>query len=193
MSTSARHRGPSRYRWLPVIMAVVLGVALGAGVTVAAISASDSPAPPVTPEQAAPSSPAPSTSPAPSNSPPPAEAVRSVVEPVAFATPVTDASGLSLTVPWPEGITHGVRVTIAVTNPTNAPIMVDTAKLGPLSPSFDGTPVRVSMTPARTKLMPGDGYVYKAVITLPTTDVGQLALKLGQVTIAGQTSCGTIQ
>lgn len=175
-------------------MAAVLGVALGAGVTVAATSASDSPAPPVTPEQAAPSSPAPSTSPAPSNSPPePAEAVRSVVEPVAFATPVTDASGLSLTVPWPEGITHGVRVTIAVTNPTNAPIMVDTAKLGPLSPSFDGTPVRVSMTPARTKLMPGDGYVYEAVITLPTTDVGQLALKLGQVTIAGQTSCGTIQ
>ncbi|MDQ4102381.1 MAG: hypothetical protein M3186_01200 [Actinomycetota bacterium] len=186
MSTSGRHRGPSRYRWLPVIAAAVLGVALGAGVMAATTSGSDSPTPLVAPQQATASS-----SPAPPSTPPqPAEAVRQV-EPVGFATPATDASGLSLTVPWPEGINHGVRVTVAVTNPTEAPIMVDTAKLGPLNPTFDGTPVRVSMTPTRTKLMPGDGYVYEAVITLPTTAVGQLKLKLGEVTVAGQTSCGT--
>ncbi len=186
MSTNApRHRGPSRGRWLPVIVAGLLGVALGAGGMAAATSASGSPAPPATAQPGASSSaPAPFSTPS-STAARPAETVRPV-GPVTFVETATDAVGTSLTVLRPEKVKGGVRLTIALANTTEAPIVVNTGELGPRDPSFNGAPVPVTMTSARKRLMPGEGYTYQCVIKLPTMDVGQLTFRLGPVTVAGQ-------
>jgi hypothetical protein len=91
-----------------------------------------------------------------------------------------------LTVLRPEKVKGGVRFTIALANNTDAPIVVNTGKLGPHDPSFNGAPVPVIMTPATKKLMPGEGYTYQCVIKLPTMNVGRLAFGVGPVTVAGQ-------
>lgn len=182
MSTSPRrHRGPSRGRWLPVIVSVLLGAALGAGGMAAARSGLGSPAPPATAQPSAPSSvPAPSSTPV-----QPAETAPSVKS-VAFAEPAINAAGMSLTVLRPEKVKGGVRLTIALANNTNAPIVVNTNELGPHDPTFNGAPVPITITPARKNLVPGEGYTYQCVITLPTMNVGQLAFVVDALTVTGQ-------
>jgi len=177
-SSSARHRGGSTPgRWLPVIGSALLGMALGAGVV--AISSS-SPSGQVTTQQA--------TSHTASSSAPalrPAETVRPV-DPVAFAAPATDAAGMAVTVLRPEKVKGGVRITIALANTSNVPVTVDTGALGPHDPRFNDARVPMTMTPARKKLVPGEGYTYQCVFKLPTMDMGRLTFAVGPVTVAGQ-------
>lgn len=108
------------------------------------------------------------------------------VEPVAFAATATDATGMSLTVLRPEKVKGGVRLTIALANTTDAPIVVNTGKLGPHDPTFNSAAVPMTMTPATKKLVPGEGYTYQCVVKLPTMDVGHLAFGVGPVTVSGQ-------
>lgn len=165
---------------------------MGAGGVAAVTSASGSSTLPATaPPAASPSAVAlPPPSPAPSDAVRPAETLPST-EPVSFGVPATDSTGMSLTVLRPERINHGVRLTIALANTTDAPIVVDTGELGPHDQTFDGAAVPMTMTSTKKKVMPGEGYTYQAVITLPTTNIGQLELRLGTVTVAGQAECGT--
>lgn len=90
-----------------------------------------------------------------------------------------------MTVLRPEKVKGGVRLTIALANATDAPMVVNTTELGPHDPTFDGAPVPMTMTPARKRLVPGEGYTYQCVIKLPTMDVGHLTLVLDKVTVAG--------
>ncbi|MGH3711537.1 MAG: hypothetical protein ACRDRQ_26310, partial [Pseudonocardiaceae bacterium] len=117
-----------------------------------AVSSSSSPASQVTTQQAT-SHTASSSAPAPR----PAEAVRPV-DPVAFAAPATDAAGMAVTVLRPEKVKGGVRITIALANTSNVPVTVDTGALGPHDPRFNDATVPMTMTPARKKLVPGEGY-----------------------------------
>lgn len=182
MCADARHRGPSRGRWLPVVVSALLGAVLGVGGTAAVTSGSPAPAAPAPPATSS-SAPADGAS---SSAPADSAARTAETVPITFAAPATDASGVSLTVLRPEKVKGGVRLTVALANTTNAPIAVDTGKLGPHDQSFNGTAVPLAMTPVKKKLMPGEGYTYQCVITLPTMDVGQLAFKVGTVTVAGQ-------
>ncbi|MGH3754079.1 MAG: hypothetical protein ACRDRP_15560 [Pseudonocardiaceae bacterium] len=160
-------------------MSALLGAALGVGATAAVTSGSPAPSAPAPPATS-------SSAPAPSRTPADSAARTAETVPITFAAPATDASGVSLTVLRPEKVKGGVRLTVALANTTNAPIAVDTGKLGPHDQSFNGTAVPLAMTPVKKKLMPGEGYTYQCVITLPTMDVGQLAFKVGTVTVAGQ-------
>lgn len=178
MTATARHRRPSPVGWLPVIASAMLGAALALGAV--RIASPHSPAPHVTPQRetsAAASSPAPA--------PRPSGTLR-LVDPVAFAAPVTDAAGMSVTVLRPEKIKGGVRLTIALVNTNNIPITVDTGALGPHDPRFDDATVPMTMTPVLKRLVPGEGYTYQCVFKLPTMDVGQLAFVVGPVSVANQ-------
>ncbi|MGH3930735.1 MAG: hypothetical protein ACRDTF_12235, partial [Pseudonocardiaceae bacterium] len=118
--------------------------------------------------------------------PTPPSTIANPIRSVGFAESTTGPAGLSLTVLPPEKVKGGVRLTIALVNNTRAPVIVDTAELGPHEPRFDGATVPMTMTPATKKLMPGEGYTYQCVLNLPTMDVGELAFTLGAVTITGQ-------
>ncbi|MGH3872640.1 MAG: hypothetical protein ACRDSR_14215 [Pseudonocardiaceae bacterium] len=183
-SNVRRHRKPSQGPWRQVLVPALLGVTIGAGTVAIATSAFGAPNPPAA-TQPAPSAAAPVNPPVANPPVQPAETVPSI-EPIAFAGPATDTSGLSLTVLRPEKIPGGVRLTIALTNPTDAPIVVNTTELGPHNPTFDGATVPMTMSPARKRLVPGEGYTYQCVIKLPTMDVGQLEFVVGPVTVTGQ-------
>lgn len=199
MTITSRHRRPSPMRLLPVIGAAIVGAALGAGTV--AIASPHAPTnqvttPPPAVADAAAASMAPSnTAPAntaPANSgkstktvPAPAEAVRPM-DPVAFSPPITDAAGMSLTVLRPEKVKGGVRLTIALVNTNDVPITVDTAAVGPRNPRFNNVAVPMTMTPARKRLAPGEGYTYQCVFKLPTTDAGQLSFIVGMASITGE-------
>jgi hypothetical protein len=117
--------------------------------------------------------------------PAPAEAVRPM-DPVAFSPPITDAAGMSLTVLRPEKVKGGVRLTIALVNTNDVPITVDTGAVGPRNPRFNNVAVPMTMTPARKRLAPGEGYTYQCVFKLPTTDAGQLSFIVGMASITGE-------
>jgi len=110
----------------------------------------------------------------------------SPVYPVTFAPPAVDAAGMSVAVLRPEKVKGGVRITVSLVNTSGVPITVDTGALGPHDPRFNDAPVPMTMTPARKKLVPGEGYTYQAVLKLPTMDVGQLSFAVGPVNVAGQ-------
>ncbi len=93
---------------------------------------------------------------------------------------------MSLTVLRPEKVKGGVRLTIALANTNNIPITVDTGALGPHDPRFNGATVPMTMDSVRKKLVPGEGYTYQCVFTLPTMDVGQLAFVIGPISVSGQ-------
>jgi hypothetical protein len=114
----------------------------------------------------------------------PAETVRPI-DPVAFAPPATDAVGMAVTVLRPEKVKGGVRLTIALSNTSDIPIIIDTGALGPRDPRFNDATVPMTMIPVRKKLVPGEGYTYQCVLKLPTMDVGQLAFAVGPVNVAG--------
>jgi hypothetical protein len=186
-------------RLLPVIGAAVVGTALGAGTV--AIASSNAPTqqittPPAAVADAAAASMAPSetvpSNTAPANTgkstktvPAPTEAVRPM-DPVAFSPPITDAAGMSLTVLRPEKVKGGVRLTIALVNTNDVPITVDTGAVGPRNPRFNNVAVPMTMTPARKRLAPGEGYTYQCVFKLPTTDAGQLSFVVGMASIMGE-------
>jgi hypothetical protein len=191
-------------RLLPVIGAAVVGAALGAGtvaiasphaptnqVTTPPPAVADAAAASMAPSNTAPANTAPSNT-VPANSgkstktvPAPAEAVRPM-DPVAFSPPITDAAGMSLTVLRPEKVKGGVRLTIALVNTNDVPITVDTAAVGPRNPRFNNVAVPMTMTPARKRLAPGEGYTYQCVFKLPTTDAGQLSFIVGMASITGE-------
>lgn len=108
------------------------------------------------------------------------------VDPVAFAAPATDATGMAVTVLRPEKVKGGVRITIALANTSNVPVTVDTGALGPHDPRFNDATVPMTMTPARKKLVPGEGYTYQCVFKLPTMDIGRLTFAVGPVNVVGQ-------
>ncbi len=91
------------------------------------------------------------------STPPRPAGTERAVDLVAFAAPVTDAAGITMTVLRPEKIKGGVRFTIALVNTNDIPITVDTGALGPHDPQFNGATVPMSMTPVRKKLVPGEG------------------------------------
>lgn len=202
MTTTSRHRRPSPIRLLPVIGAAVVGAALGAGtvaiagphaptnqVTTPPAAVADAAAASMAPSDTVPSNTAPANT-APSNTGKstktvPAEAVRPM-DPVAFSPPITDAAGMSLTVLRPEKVKGGVRLTIALVNTNDVPITVDTTAVGPRNPRFNNVAVPITMTPARKRLAPGEGYTYQCVFKLPTTDAGQLSFIVGMASITGE-------
>src|SRR5262249_19557879 len=154
----------------------LLGVVLGAGATTAVLIPTSSDQQLNQPRAAASS-----TAPLPR----PPEVVRAI-DPVAFAPPVSDPVGMSLTVLRPEKVKGGVRFTIALANTSDLPINVDTGAVGPREPQFNNVAVPMSMTPVRKRLVPGEGYTYQCVLKLPTMDVGQVLFSIGQVAVAGQ-------
>jgi hypothetical protein len=195
-------------RLLPVIGAAVVGAALGAGTV--AIASPNAPTQQVTTPPAAvtdaaaasmaPSDTVPSTTGLSNTAPPntgrstkavpgPAETVRPM-DPVAFSLPITDAAGMSLTVLRPEKVKGGVRLTIALVNTNDVPITVDTGAVGPRNPRFNNVAVPMTMTPARKRLAPGEGYTYQCVFKLPTTDAGQLSFIVGMTSITGEATGG---
>ena len=97
---------------------------------------------------------------------------------------------MSLTVLQPEKVKGGVRLTIALVNTHDVPITVDTGAVGPRNPRFNDAAVPLTMTPARKRLAPGEGYTYQCVVKLPTTNVGQLSFIVGMAGITGQTAGG---
>lgn len=179
MVTAGRHRRPSPGRWKSLIVAAMVGAALGAGAVASAVavatSGSGPPAPLATPQQV-------TTSRAP---PPPTEIVRAA-GPVTFAQAAVGPKGMSITVLTPEKVKGGVRLTVALANPTKAAIIVDTGELGPHDPSFNGAPVSMTMIATTKRLAPGEGYTYQCVLKLPTMDTGQLAVAVGPVTVTGR-------
>lgn len=183
VDVTGRHRRQPPARWTLVIASALFGVALGASGAVIVDSDPHRPAPQAATTVAPSSVPAPPSETASSVEPPPGS--RRAVGPVAFAEPAIGPAGLSLTVLPPEKVKGGVRLTIALVNTTGAPIAVDTGELGPHEPRFDGAVVPMTMTPAKKKLVPGEGYTYQCVIELPTMNLGQLALVLGAVTVTG--------
>jgi hypothetical protein len=93
---------------------------------------------------------------------------------------------MSVTVLRPEKVKGGVRLTIALANSNDIPIIVDTGALGPYDPRFNDATVPITMLPVRKKLVPGEGYTYQCVFKLPTMDVGRLSFVVGPVSVAGQ-------
>jgi hypothetical protein len=172
--TTARHRRPSPGNWIQVVVALLLGAALGAGGLALASS--------VLPTRQGPQQTA-SVSTAPARQLPPRPGTPPM--PVAFAPPATDPVGMSVTVLRPERVKGGVRFTIALVNTSNAPLNVDTGALGPHEPRFNNEVVPMSMTPVFKKLMPGEGYTYQCVFKLPTMQTGQVAFTVGPVTVSG--------
>jgi hypothetical protein len=93
---------------------------------------------------------------------------------------------MAVTVLRPEKVKGGVRLTIALTNTSDIPIIVDTGGLGPHDPRFNNATVPMTMIPVRKKLVPAEGYTYQCVFKLPTMDVGHLTFTVGSVSVAGQ-------
>lgn len=180
MVTTARHRRQSPVWWTTVVLSVALGAALGAGGVLLATSAASRPAPPVTARKVAPPR-APVARPADTTS---------NVEPVAFAQPTPGPMGMTMELLTPERIPGGLRLTIAVSNPTTAPIMLDTGMMGPPELRFDGAPVYLYTVPMRKTLAPGEGFSWQCTLKLPTSEAGQLTFSLGSVTIAGRVAEG---
>lgn len=177
MSASGRHRASSSVLLLPVIVSTLIGAVLGAGVVAAAASdpEPDPPAPPVIAQAVAPSDE--SASPA---------AIQRSVESVGFGETATDPTGLTVMVLPPEKVKGGVQLTISLINNSNTPITINTGDLGPHDIRFDGETMPMSMTPAKKKIMPGEGYTYQCGVQLPTMDPGYLELIFDSATVAGQ-------
>lgn len=95
---------------------------------------------------------------------------------------------MSLTVLRPEKIKGGLRLTIALVNTNDIPITIDTGAVGPRDVRFNNVAVPITMTPARKRLAPGEGYTYQCVFKLPTTNTGQLSFVIGMARITGQTA-----
>jgi len=182
--STGRHRTSPSVLGLPTVVSALMGIILGSGVTALAVSAPQSPAPPViaNANAAAPSS-------APPPSPPPTTQQPTTQLPVGsigFAQAAAGPDGLSMAVLPPEKVKGGIRLTIALVNDTSGPITVNTGELGPHDVRFDGASVPITTPITKKKLMPGEGYTYQCVVKLPTMDVGQLEFTLGSVTVAGQ-------
>ncbi|MGH3570214.1 MAG: hypothetical protein ACRDUW_00005 [Pseudonocardiaceae bacterium] len=180
MVTTARHRRRSPAWWITVVVAAALGAAIGGGGVLLATSAASPPAAPVTARKVAPPI-APAVHPADTTS---------NVEPVAFAQPTPGPLGMTMELLTPERIPGGLRLTIAVSNPTTAPIMLDTGMMGPPELRFNGAPVYLYTVPMRKTLAPGEGYSWQCTLKLPTSDAGQLTFSLGSVTVAGRVAQG---
>jgi hypothetical protein len=194
VTTTSHHRRTSSAGLLPVIGAAVVGAALGAGTM--ALARPHSPNQQLT-ALPGPGSGAASDSMASSDTVPSsagastrartgsAEPVRPI-DPVAFSPPITDAAGMSMTVLRPEKVKGGVRLTVALVNTNDVPITIDTGAIGPRNPRFNNVVVPLTMTPARKRLAPGEGYTYQCVIRLPSTNVGQLSFVVGMASLTGQ-------
>ena len=181
MTTTSRHRRRSPVGWLPVIGAALMGTAVGAGAL--AVASSHSPAQASGRLETAANAAASTVS---SNGALPSPAETRATDPIAFSPPITDAAGMSLTVLRPEKIKGGLRLTIALVNTNDIPITVDTGAVGPRDVRFNNVAVPITMTPARKRLAPGEGYTYQCVFKLPTTNIGQLSFVIGMARITGQ-------
>lgn len=75
--------------------------------------------------------------------------------------------GLAFTVLMPERMPGGVRLTIALANPTAMPMDVDTAQMGKPALQFNGYARAPYTVPVNKHLAPGEGYTFPCTAPLP--------------------------